>query len=243
MGQLADRVAVITGAGTGIGRSISLAFASEGAIVVLASRNSQKLEAVAKEIQATGRTALVVPTDVTLEEDVVKLFRLAMEDFGRVDLLVNNAGLSTSIPTDELSLEVWRKVIDVNLTGAFLCSREALRIMKRQRFGRIINIGSISARAPRPNNAPYTTTKFGLEGLTRSLALDARDYGIPVSIIHPGNTATDLWKGREEILRKEGVISPKDLARVVVTMASLPQDVNFLEGIILPVGMPFLGRG
>lgn len=243
MGQLMDRVAVITGAGTGIGRSIALAFAFEGAKVVLASRNRQKLEAVAREIQVTDRTALVVPTDVTVEEDVVNLFRLTMENFGRVDILVNNAGISVRTPVDQLSFDVWKKVLDVNLNGAFLCSREAFRIMKCQRSGRIINIGSISAKVPRPENAPYAVSKFGLEGFTRALGLEARGYGIAVSIIHPGNTATPIWAGREDQALKEGIMNPDDLARIVVMMSALPPELNMFESILLPVSMPFLGRG
>lgn len=243
MGQLIDRIAVITGASTGIGKGIAAAYAAEGAKVVLAARSREKLEAVAGEIRSAGGTALVVPTNVTLEEDVIDLFRRTLKVFGRVDILVNCAGITNRSPTDELSLEAWKNVLDVNLNGAFLCSREALRIMKRQRSGRIINIGSISAKMPRPHTAPYTTSKFALEGLTRSLALDGRDYGIAVSILHPGNTATPLWDGREDQARQEGIMSPTDLARVMVIMASLPPDVNMLESIMLPVSMPFLGRG
>jgi NAD(P)-dependent dehydrogenase (short-subunit alcohol dehydrogenase family) len=243
MGQLMDRIAVITGASTGIGKGIAIAYAAEGAKVVLAARSREKLEAVAGEIRSAGGTALVVPTNVTLEENVINLFRRTLEVFGRVDILVNCAGITNRSPTDELSLEAWKNVLDVNLNGAFLCSREALRIMKRQRSGRIINIGSISAKMPRPHTAPYTTSKFALEGLTRSLALDARDYGIAVSILHPGNTATPLWDGREDQARQEGIMSPTDLARVMVMMAALPPDVNMLESIMLPVSMPFLGRG
>ena len=243
MGQLMDRIAVITGASTGIGKGIAVAYAVEGAKVALASRSREKLEAVAGEIRRARGTALVVPTNVTLEEDAVNLFRHTLEVFGRVDILVNCAGITNRTPTDELSLEAWQNVLDVNLNGAFLCSREAFRIMKRQRSGRIINIGSISAKMPRPNTAPYTTSKFALEGLTRSLALDARDYGIAVSILHPGNTATPLWHGREDQARLEGIMSPSDLARVAVMMAALPPDVNMLESIMLPVSMPFLGRG
>ena len=243
MGQLLDRVAVITGASTGIGQGIALAYAAEGAKVVLASRSREKLETVAGEIRGSGGTALAVQTNVTLEGEVINLFRQTLEAFGRVDILVNSAGITSGTPTDELSLEAWQNVLDVNLNGAFLCSREALRIMKRQRSGRIINIGSISAKVPRPNTAPYTTSKFALEGLTRSLALDARDHGIAVSILHPGNTATPLWHGRDDQAREEGIMSPTDLARVMVMMAALPPDVNMLESIMLPVSMPFLGRG
>jgi NAD(P)-dependent dehydrogenase (short-subunit alcohol dehydrogenase family) len=241
--QLQDQVAVITGASSGIGQSIALAYAAEGARVVLASRNQQRLEAVAGEIRAAGGRATVTPTDVTVEDQVVNLFSQAATVLGRVDILVNNAGTSRGAPTRELSLETWQRVIDVNLTGAFLCSREALKIMVPQRSGRIINIGSVSAKVPRPNAAPYTASKFGLEGLTRSLALDAREHGIAVSILHPGNTATRIWEGRENIARQEGVVSPDDIARAAVMIAALPPDVNMLESIVLPVGMPFLGRG
>jgi len=243
MGQLTDRIAVITGASMGIGKSIAIAYAAEGAKVVLAARNSEKLKDVAEEIRRAGGTALVVPTNVTIEEETINLFQQALKAFGRVDILVNSAGITSRTPTEELSLEEWKHVLDVNLTGAFLCSREAFKMMKRQRSGRIINIGSISAKVPRPNNAPYTTSKFALEGLTRSLALDGRDYGIAVSILHPGNTLTQLWQGNEDKVQKEGIMSPDVLARVAVLMAALPHGVNMFEGILLPVSMPFLGRG
>ncbi len=243
MGQLTDRIAVITGASMGIGKSIAIAYAAEGAKVVLAARNSEKLKDVAEEIRRAGGTALVVPTNVTIEEETINLFQQALKAFGRVDILVNSAGITSRTPTEELSLEEWKHVLDVNLTGAFLCSREAFKMMKRQRSGRIINIGSISAKVPRPNNAPYTTSKFALEGLTRSLALDGRDNGIAVSILHPGNTLTQLWQGNEDKVQKEGIMSPDVLARVAVLMAALPHGVNMFEGILLPVSMPFLGRG
>ena len=243
MGKLQDRIAVITGASTGIGQSIASAFAAEGAKTVLASRSREKLEAAAGKIRRTGGQAMVVATDVTVEDEVIGLFRQTLDAFGRVDILVNNAGVSKGSPPEELSLEVWQRVLDVNLTGAFLCSREAFKIMKAQRSGRIISIGSVSAKVPRVNSAPYTTSKFGLEGLTRSLALDGREHGIAASIIHPGNTMTPIWTGREEIARKEGVMAPDDLARIAVTIAALPAEVNMLETIVLPVSMPFVGRG
>ena len=243
MGKLQDRIAVITGASTGIGQSIAAAFAAEGAKTVLASRSREKLEVAAGEIRRTGGQAMVVSTDVTVEDEVIGLFRQTLDAFGRVDILVNNAGVSKGSPPEELSLEVWQRVLDVNLTGAFLCSREAFKIMKDQRSGRIISIGSVSAKVPRVHSAPYTTSKFGLEGLTRSLALDGREYGIAVCIIHPGNTMTPIWTGREEIVREEGVMAPDDLARIAVTIAALPAEVNMLETIVLPVSMPFVGRG
>ncbi len=243
MSQLQDRVAVITGASKGIGRSIAVAYAAEGARVVLASRSREGLDAVAREVREAGGMALAIPTDVTVEEEVVDLFRRTADAVGSVDILVNNAGISVGAPADEVSLELWQQVLGVNLTGAFLCSREALKIMKGQGSGRIINIGSVSAKVPRPNSAPYTASKFGLEGLTRAFALDAREFGVAVCILHPGNTATPIWEGREDVAQAEGVMSPDDLARAAVTMATLPPDVNMLESIVLPVSMPFLGRG
>lgn len=240
--QLKDKVAVITGASTGIGRSIAVTFAEEGAKVVLAARNEQKLDAVAKEIRDAGGEALTVITDVAVEEDVISLFQKTVEAYGQVDILVNNAGVSKGGPPDEISLEIWRKVIETNVTGAFLCSREALRLMKPRRSGRIINIGSISAKVPRRNSAPYAASKFALEGMTRSMALDMREFGIAVSVLQPGNTETEIWTGREEMAKAEGVMSPDDLARIALLMVTLPANVNFLEGVVLPVSMPFLGR-
>ncbi|MEJ7711797.1 MAG: SDR family oxidoreductase [Pyrinomonadaceae bacterium] len=243
MNQLLDRVAIITGASAGIGQSIASAYAAEGAKVVLAARHSERLVAAADAIRVAGKTALAITTDVTSESDVANLFKRTVEAFGRVDVLVNNAGVTVSAPPDELSLEDWRKVLDVNLTGAFLCSREALRVMKPRRSGRILNIGSVSAKVPRFNSAAYVTSKFGLEGLTRSMALDAREFGIAVSILHPGNTESELWQGREEVARREGLMAAEELARVAVLMAALPPDINFLEGVVLPLSMPFWDAG
>lgn len=243
MGQLQDRVAVVTGASTGIGRSIAVAFAREGAKVVLAARKPEALEALARDIGAAGGSALAVPADVTDEARVVALFRRVVEAYGRVDIAVNNAGVATGKPTDELTLETWRSVIDCNVTGAFLCSREAFRIMKRQGGGRILNIGSISAKVPRAHSAAYTTSKFALEGLTRSLAVDGRAHGISASVVQPGNVATPLWNGREQVMQREGAMDPDDLARIAVTMMALPADVNLYEAIVLPLKMPALGRG
>jgi NAD(P)-dependent dehydrogenase (short-subunit alcohol dehydrogenase family) len=160
-----------------------------------------------------------------------------------LDILVNNAGIGIGGPTEDLSFETWRKVMRVNLDGAFLCAREAFKIMKTQGRGRIINIGSVSAKMPRVNSAPYTTSKFALEGLTRSLALDGRAYGISVGVLQPGNTMTGIWEGRMAAVNQEGVMMPEDLAKVALSMVALPDGVSVLESTILPISMPFLGRG
>lgn len=243
MGQLTDRVAIVTGASTGIGQSIAKAFAKEGAKVALAARRREPLEAVAQAIEQAGGTALAVPTDVTVEEEVLNLFRRTTDTFGRVDILVNNAGVAVGKPTDELSLEAWRRVLDCNVTGAFLCSREAFKLMKRQRAGRILNIGSVSAKVPRAHSVAYTTSKFALEGLTRSLAVDGREHGVAACVLQPGNVVTPLWDGREDTMRREGAMQPDDLARIALTMVTLPADVNLYEAIVLPLTMPMLGRG
>jgi NAD(P)-dependent dehydrogenase (short-subunit alcohol dehydrogenase family) len=243
MPQLDHRVAIVTGASTGIGLAIAKAFAAEGAKVVLAARSQEKLQAAADAIQANGGEALAIPTDVSKENQVELLFARAREAYGRVDILVNNAGIAAPDAVENLSLEDWQRVIDVNVTGAFLCAREAFRLMKPKGGGRIINIGSISAKVPRHKSAAYTTSKFALEGLTRSLALDGRAYGIAVSVLQPGNTDTPIWQGAEEKARKEGLMAAEEVARVAVLIASLPADVNLYESVILPVTMPYLGRG
>ena len=241
--SIKNQIALITGASTGIGRSIAEVFAAEGAICILTARNAQKLSELETAINQKGGEAIAIPTDVTDEASVLALFVEINKRYGRLDILINNAGISKGGPIEDMSLSDWQEVIDVNLTGVFLCSREAFKLMKPQKFGRIINIGSVSARMPRTNSAPYTTTKFGLDGLNRSLALDGRPFGISASVIHPGNTYTPIWEGREEVIDKEGGMSADDLAAVVLSMVSLPPEVNMLESIILPVSMPFVGRG
>jgi NAD(P)-dependent dehydrogenase (short-subunit alcohol dehydrogenase family) len=243
MNELKDKVAIVTGASAGMGQAIAAAFAGAGARLVLAARRRDLLETVAARIREGGGTALAVAADVTDETEVAALFQQAITAFGRVDILVNNAGVSVNIPTDQLSLADWRRVLEVNVTGAFLCSREALRVMKNQGGGRILNIGSVGAKVPRKDAAPYTASKFALEGLTRSLALDGREHGIAASIIHPGNTATSFGRQGTSAVRQEGSMTPEDVARVVLLMASLPETVNLLETVMLPVSMPFLGRG
>src|SRR5713101_5383039 len=196
MKQLQDRVAIVTGASKGIGKAIARAFAREGAKVVIAARSHDELTAVAREIAGEGGAAFPVVTDVAVEADVVNLFSTVVQRHGRLDILVNNAGVTIAKPTDQIPLRDWQRVIDTNLTGAFLCCREALKIMKPQKCGRIITIGSISSITPRANGAAYAATKLALEGLTRSIALDYREYNIGASIIHLGATASSWMKVR-----------------------------------------------
>jgi NAD(P)-dependent dehydrogenase (short-subunit alcohol dehydrogenase family) len=243
MGQLEGKIALVTGAGTGIGKGIARAFAREGAHLVIASRSRAKLEATADELRAQGSTVVVVPTDITDEAQVVALFERTVREFGRLDILVNNAGAFDGGPLETLSLETWRNVIDVNLTGPFLCTREALKIMKPQRQGRIINMGSISAQMPREDSAPYTTSKFALAGLTRSTALEGRAFGISASCLHPGNTASERRSISDVPQNQEPMMAVEDLAMVAVTMAALPPYANMLETIVLPVEQLYVGRG
>lgn len=242
MGQLNDRVTVITGAGSGIGKGIARAFAGEGAILVLAGRTRTALEATAAELPEDV-SALIIATDVTDERQVRALFAQTIEAFGRVDVLVNNAGVYDGGPIEELSLETWQRVLAVNLTGPFLCTREAMPLMKSQGGGRIINIGSISAQMPRVNSVPYTTTKHGLVGLTKAAALEGREYGVVVSCLHPGNVTTERRQASDAPADQEPMMTPDELATIVVTMAALPLHVNLLEAIALPVGQAYLGRG
>ena len=245
MKQLQGRVAIVTGASRGIGKAIAQAFAAEGASVLIAARNANELATVAGEIGGSGGIAHPVPTDITVEADIVKLFQTAGDLHGRLDILVNNAGISLGVPTDRIELRDWQRVIDTNLTGAFLCSREALKIMKPQRCGRIIMIGSISSITPRANGAAYAATKLALEGLTRSIALDYREYNIGASIIHLGATATSWMKVRpEEATGPDYHLGLDDVGRLATFMASLPTEANMFETTILPIQQrSFIGRG
>jgi NAD(P)-dependent dehydrogenase (short-subunit alcohol dehydrogenase family) len=243
MGQLDNQVTIITGAGTGIGKGIARAFAHEGAILVLASRNAQNLADTAAEMRALGATAVVVPTDVTDEAQVEALFAKTISEYGRVDILINNAGAFDGGPLEDLSLATWMHVLNVNLTGPFLCSRAAMKIMKAQGGGRIINIGSISAQMPRLNSVPYTTTKHGLVGLTKAAALEGREHGVVVSCLHPGNVLTERRAGAASSADQEPMMTVDELAMTAVTMAALPLHVNLLEAIVLPVTQKYVGRG
>lgn len=243
MGQLEGKVTILTGAGTGIGKGIARAFAREGAPLILASRNQANLEETAAEVRGLGGQALVVPTDVTDENQVAALFAQTMAQFSRVDILINNSGTFDGGPFEQLSLETWQKVLAVNLTGPFLCARAAMPIMKAQGGGRIINIGSISAQMCRPNAAPYNTTKHGLVGLTKSIALEGRAYNVVCSILHPGNVLTERRAAGAKPQDAEPMMTVDELALTAVTMAALPLHVNVLEAIVLPTQQLYLGRG
>ena len=242
MSILEGRVAVVTGASSGIGEACAVAFAAKGAKVVLAARRAERLASLVDRIEGAGGEALAVATDVTDEAAVDDLFARAVERFGTVDVLVNNAGIADSTPVDEMTLETWRKVIETNLTSAFLCSRAAFRAMKGKGRGRIINVGSISARVPRENSPAYAASKFGLDGLTRSLAIDGRKHNIAASIFHPGIVATEIAPGAVK-LAEDFAASPADIADVIVHMCDIPDHLNFYEGMVVQIDLPFLGRG
>jgi len=247
------KVAIVTGAGTGIGKCTALALLREGYSVVLTGRRVGLLERTVEAAGPFGSQALVVPADVSDPVSVRALFARVKEVFGRLDLLFNNAGTGApAIPLEDLTYEQWKSVVDVNLTGAFLCTQEAFRLMKSQtpRGGRIINNGSISAHAPRPNSAPYTATKHAITGLTKATALDGRKYDIACGQIDIGNAETEMtapWKNG--ILQANGTVAVEPtmgvehVASAVVYMASLPLDANVQFMTIVATKMPFIGRG
>jgi NAD(P)-dependent dehydrogenase (short-subunit alcohol dehydrogenase family) len=251
--QNQPKISLVTGAGSGVGRAVALALLREGYAVVLAGRRAEAIERVAAEAARLDAQALVVPTDVTDPGAVRALFAKTWETFGRLDLLINNAGIGApAVPLDELPYEQWQAVVQTNLTGAFLCTQEAFRIMKRQspRGGRIINNGSISAHTPRPNSAPYTATKHAISGLTKSTALDGRAFDIACGQIDIGNAGTEMTARMQRgVLQADGRIAPEPtfdveaVARAVIYMASLPLDTNVLFMTVMATKMPFVGRG
>jgi NAD(P)-dependent dehydrogenase (short-subunit alcohol dehydrogenase family) len=251
--QSSGKVAIVTGAGTGIGKQAALALLHEGYSVVLAGRRRELLDATVRESKSPGSRALVVSADVGDPASVKTLFAKTRETFGRLDLLFNNAGVGApGIPLEDLTYEQWKSVVDINLTGAFLCTQEAFRIMKTQdpRGGRIINNGSISAHAPRPNSAPYTATKHGMTGLTKATSLDGRKYDIACGQIDIGNAATEMTARMKRgvpqangALEVEPTFDAEQVARAVVYMASLPLEANVLFITVMATKMPFVGRG
>ena len=251
--SLPTKVALVTGAGTGIGKAVALALMREGYAVTLAGRRQDKLDETAAEGRALGAQSLAVQTDVSDPDSVKAVFARTKATFGRLDVLFNNAGIGApAMPLEELPLETWRKVVDINLTGMFLCTQEAIRIMKAQdpRGGRIINNGSISAHTPRPHAVAYTTTKHAVTGLTKQTALDCRGYDITCGQIDIGNAQTPLTERMVAgVLQPDGSKRPEprmnvdDVGRAVVYMASLPLDSNVLFMTVMANLMPFVGRG
>ena len=249
------KIALVTGAGTGVGRAVAIALARAGYNPVLAGRRKEMLDKVAGEINATGAQALAVPTDVSKRDSIVSLFATVKSTFGRLDVLFNNAGIGAPpVPLEELPFETWQNVVATNLTGMFLCTQEAIRIMKSQdpRGGRIINNGSISAHAPRPRSVAYTATKHAVTGLTKSTSLDCRGYNITCGQIDIGNAATPLTERMVEgqgVMQADGrmAVEPRmqaeDVGRAVVCMAGLPLDTNVLFMTVMANLMPFVGRG
>jgi NAD(P)-dependent dehydrogenase (short-subunit alcohol dehydrogenase family) len=247
------KVALVTGAGSGIGRAVSLALQCNGYAVVLAGRRAAELEKTAKMADGEGGPMLAVPTDISQPEAVKTLFAAVRENFGRLDLLFNNAGMGTpAIPMDELTYEQWNAVVGVNLTGAFLCSQEAIRMMKAQtpRGGRIINNGSISAHVPRPHSAPYTSTKHAITGMTKSISLDCRPFDIACGQIDIGNAATEMTERMTQgVLQANGsmMVEPRmnvqHVAEAVLYMAGLPIEANVQFMTVMATTMPFIGRG
>lgn len=253
MNHAHQKIAIVTGAGSGIGRATARALLKEGYSVVLAGRRAQALQQTIAEAGADSARALAVPTDLTDPASIQALFAKTKETFGRLDVLFNNAGTGApAIPLEDLTIEQWRRVVDTNLTGAFLCTQAAFRLMKDQtpKGGRIINNGSISAHAPRPFSAPYTASKHAITGLTRSTALDGRRYDIACGQIDIGNAGTEMTARMQNGVPQangeiavEPTMDVEHVARAVVYMANLPLDANVLFMTVMATKMPFVGRG
>jgi NAD(P)-dependent dehydrogenase (short-subunit alcohol dehydrogenase family) len=253
MSMAGSKVALITGAGSGVGKAAALALAGAGWSVALVGRREEPLRAVAKEAEASGARAIVCAGDVAKPEDVRAAFDRTVEAFGRIDCVFNNAGVGApGVPLEDLTFEQWKTVVDINLSGVFLCIQESFRVMKAQKpmGGRIINNGSVSSYAPRPNSAPYTATKHGVLGLTRAASLDGRKYDIAVGQIDIGNAATEMaMRMASGVPQADGSIKTEplmDVAHVgqtVLAMASLPLESNILNVTVMATKMPFVGRG
>lgn len=243
MGQLTGKIAIVTGASYGLGRGIALALAREGCRVALAARTPDKLNGVSAEIAAAGGEALAVPCDVGDEAQVAALFKRTIDQWGRLDLLVNNAAILDGAPLESFPLELWQRALLVNLTGPFLCTREAFRIMKPQRGGRIVNIASVAARRVRPDTASYAATKHALWGLTQVAALEGRDHGIACSCLMPGNIRTEARATPDSDFNREPMMTIDEVAAAVVFVAAQPPHLNVLEMTMLPNGQMYVGRG
>ena len=252
MGRLDGKVVLITGSNRGIGKAIARSCASEGASLTLAARGTESLEQTANEItKEFGVNIVAVSTDVSKEEEIDVLFKRSQLEYGQLDILVNNAGAFDGGSIEDIDLDMWNKVIGACMTGTFLATRSAFRIMKNGDGGRILNIGSISAQMPRMYSVPYTAAKHGISGLTKAAALEGRDYGIIVSALHPGNVRVERRIEEGVQTAGSGMVSEKnepmmtvdEIADVALTMLALPGHINFLEAIVLPSEQRYLGRG
>lgn len=232
---------IITGGTRGIGKAIARACLAEGAGVLITGRSQESVDKALAEVAHPGLHGAVA--QVASEEDTAKVFELALQLFGKVDAVVNNAGIARAGAVQNLRVKDFQMVMDTNLTGAFLYSREAFRVMPASGGGRILNIGSISSQTPRFGSVPYTTSKFGLQGMTRALQIDGRELGIMVSCLHPGNVYTDIWDNAPESVVSEPKMDVADIARVSVLMLSMPANTTIIDATVLDPRQPFLGRG
>lgn len=243
MGKLSGKVGLVTGAGRGIGRGIATALASEGCDLLLTGRQLEPLQSAVAELQLFGIRALARTGDVAHAPDVDGWFDTIRREFGRLDLLVNNAGAFDGGPLEDFPLDAWDRVIATNLRGPFLCTRAAMALMKPQAAGRIINIGSISAQRVRPHSAAYSASKHGLWGLTQVTALEGRDHGITCCCLHPGNILVQRRQASDKAEDDEPMLSVAEIAEVALLMATLPPHVEMLEAIVLPHQQAYVGRG
>jgi NAD(P)-dependent dehydrogenase (short-subunit alcohol dehydrogenase family) len=243
MGKLTDKVAIVTGASRGIGRGIAAALAREGATLVLNGRSVESLESTAQELRSAGSQIEIVAGDVAEQSVVEQLFAVTLKRFGRLDLLVNNAGAFDGAPLEAFPIDAWDRVIATNLRAPFLCTRAALASMKPQQSGRIINIGSIAASRVRPQSAAYAASKHGLWGLSQVAALEGREYGVTVCCLNPGNIAVERRQVSTAIEDEEPMIPVADIAEVALLMATLPPNVEMLEAIVIPHEQKYVGRG
>jgi NAD(P)-dependent dehydrogenase (short-subunit alcohol dehydrogenase family) len=240
---LEGTVAIVTGAGSGIGRAVARSLGDAGAAVALAARSLDRLETAAEDLRTGGATSMAVQCDVTSESQVVAMFAKVEAELGPVGVLVNNAGTLSSALIEDTTLADWRHVLDVNLTGAFLCMREAIRLMKPRKQGRILNIGSISASVPRPMTASYAASKAGLVGLSRTAAIEAREHGIAVGCLHPGNVRTEMRQDMSDPINREDMMSVAEVAELAMAMLLVATTTTVWELTALPIEQAFLGRG
>ncbi len=243
MADLTGKIAIVTGASRGIGFGIAQALLDSGCSVAICARGTQKVEEAAAKLSGGRGRVLAVSADVSSETDVDRMFHEVSETFGRLDLLVNNAGAFDGGPVEGLSLEAWNNVISSCLTGTFLCTRAAFRMMKPQGRGRILNIGSISAQRPRENSSAYTAAKFGVQGFTHATALEGRQHGIVVSCLHPGNVLVERRQASGVKADDEPMMPVSSIVSAAMAMLTMPDDVNFLEAIVMPSQQLYVGRG